>query len=420
MGGTTPIALGVQTGLLVVAILLVVGSILYVVYSRAATSAADQALTETITRVVPGRPLTAPPGTSLYVVEGSGRVRTHGDLFPGMPDREALAAVSRDGKPRQHRVDAEGAAGRSYMVRTERVGGAVVQAAQDREPGDEARERLLSGLFTAAAAGVLLAGLMAAWLAFRTVTPLERTVAVQRRFVADAGHELRTPLTLLSLRTQMLSRRLRARGDDRSAGDVDAVVADTVALGEILDELLVAADPGSRSDRETVDLALLTRDVVDACDGRADHLGLELQLRVEASAPTSYAVHGVPASLRRAVTALVDNALDHAEHQVVAHLGLNGREVHLRVVDDGPGISAEVLPRMFDRFSGDRHRRDGASTSGGRRHYGLGLALVADIAASHGGSVTAGPSGIGSGAALDLSLPVAQSRRRWQRSGARQ
>ena len=55
------------------------------------------------------------------------------------------------------------------------------------------------------------------------------------------------------------------------------------------------------------------------------------------------------------------------------------------VADDGPGIAADVRPRVFDRFTSARDRR----AAGVRRHYGIGLALVADVAAAHGGSVAA-------------------------------
>ena len=111
-----------------------------------------------------------------------------------------------------------------------------------------------------------------------------------------------------------------------------------------------------------------------------------MSLRAEVGAGGPTVVHGAATALARAVSALVDNALDHAAGAVEVRLARTGRNVVVEVLDDGPGIPTETLPRMFDRFSSDRRP---AAETGGRRHFGLGLALVSEIATRHGGSVTA-------------------------------
>ena len=95
---------------------------------------------------------------------------------------------------------------------------------------------------------------------------------------------------------------------------------------------------------------------------------------------------GAPTALSRSVTALVVNALDHARAQVKVEVRPAGRNLVVEVSDDGPGIPGDVLPRMFARFSSDRQEDLDDSP---RRHYGLGLALVSEVASRHGGSVTA-------------------------------
>ena len=116
-------------------------------------------------------------------------------------------------------------------------------------------------------------------------------------------------------------------------------------------------------------------------------------------------VEGVPAALRRAVTALVDNAVGHARSVVRLEVAVHRGEAVLQVLDDGPGISPEVAPRMFERFTSARS--EPADPAGGRRHYGIGLALVADVAAAHGGRVSGGARPDGApGAALTLVLPA--------------
>jgi two-component system OmpR family sensor kinase len=97
-----------------------------------------------------------------------------------------------------------------------------------------------------------------------------------------------------------------------------------------------------------------------------------------------------------------------AEETVAAsrvHVGVTreGRKAVVRLEDDGQGIAPEVLPRVFDRFSSSR---EPVARSSGRRHYGLGLALVADVARAHGGRVSARNRGADLGAVMTLELPA--------------
>jgi two-component system, OmpR family, sensor kinase len=100
---------------------------------------------------------------------------------------------------------------------------------------------------------------------------------------------------------------------------------------------------------------------------------------------------------------LIDNALDHARTGVEVRVAARSGTATVTVTDDGPGIDESARPRIFERFTSDR---DAAAPSS-RRHYGIGLALVADVAASHDGSVSAANRRGGStGAVLTLTLPV--------------
>ena len=133
-----------------------------------------------------------------------------------------------------------------------------------------------------------------------------------------------------------------------------------------------------------------------------------MALHVEAATPA--VVEGVAAALRRAVTALVDNALEHATSRVDVSVDVAPRAVRVVVADDGPGIPTDVRQRVFDRFTSMRPPDD---TGGGRRHYGIGLALVADVAAAHDGTVSADDRADGQpGAAMTLSIPVRTGRGR--------
>lgn len=404
----TSLRLGLQAGLLVVGCLFVVGALLFVVYERAADSAANQLLSDTTNNIDAANE--APPGVWVVVVTPKGRSASPG-MPEGLPDEKQVAATARDGRTRQVDIVRRGDA---YTVRTASVDGRITQAILDRHEADEERGRILTALLIAGAAGVLLAALVAAWLARRTVRPMADTIAMQRRFVADASHELRTPLTLLSTRAQLLSRRLRKdpRVTDEVVGDVDGVVAETRTLTEILDELLTAADTRSQAPWVTVDMGDMVEEVAETAAAAAQKSGVTLTV---ADPLPAARVDGSPASLRRALTALVDNAVGHASSAVSIAVRTNGRRVELDVSDDGPGVPKEIAPRLFDRFSG--LRPEGSSPEG-RRHYGLGLALVADVAANHDGRVAVANRSDGqSGAIFTLSMPEHRARRVWFPNG---
>ncbi len=394
----TSLRLGLQAGLLVVACLFVVGALLFAVYERAADSAADQLLSDTTSNI--DKANEAPPGVRVVVLTQQRGRSTSPGMPKGLPDEQQLAATARDGRTRQVDIVRGGDA---YRVRTAAVNGRITQAILDRHETDEERGRILTALLIAGAVGVLLAALVAAWLARRTVRPMADTIALQRRFVADASHELRTPLTLLSTRAQLLSRRLRKdpRVTEQVVADVDGVVAETRTLTEILDELLTAADTRSQAEWTTVDMGDLVEEVVGAAAAGAARSGVALTV---ADHPTAARVDGSPASLRRALTALLDNAVGHATSAVTIAVRTRRHRVEVEVGDDGPGIPTDIAPRLFERFSGLRSE---AAAPDGRRHYGLGLALVADVAANHQGRVAVADRDDGAvGAVFTLTLPA--------------
>ncbi len=384
--------LGLQTAVLLMTCLLIVGATIFVVFVRASTSDAKRELRSVTAHV--DQPGEAPRGVFVVVLARGQRAESPG-LPAWMPDEEALTATARDGRIRENRSVREG---HDYLIRTQRVGDRVTQAILDYEDVEAARSRVLVALLEAGGVGAVLSALMAAWLARRAMRPLAETMAMQRRFIADASHELRTPLTLLSTRVQLLARRLDRGPVERVEGEMAGVLGDAARLGGILDDLLIASDTRRTTVHEPVDPSTLVADVVASAEATAAERGLAL--RVEC--PDGLRVLGSDASLRRAVTALLDNALDHATAEVRVEVHARGRQLRVDVVDDGPGIPADVAPRIFDRFASGRDQEE----QGRRRHYGIGLALVADVAAAHGGRVSVGQQVGGGGAVLTLWLPT--------------
>lgn len=261
---------------------------------------------------------------------------------------------------------------------------------------------MLKAMALAGAGGILAAGAIG-WLSARSaIRPLGRALALQRRFIQDASHELRTPLTILDARVQLAEHKVPAGSD--AARLLAQVRADTAALSATVQELLLAAVGDAGVPADTVDVNAVVdgvaADLADLAQSRGVHLEVthdgDPRVRIHAN------------SLRRAVLGLVDNALNHtpAGGRATIATDVQGRVVRISVSDTGTGISGIDQTRVFDRFA-----RTSEPLAGGRRSYGLGLALVREIATAAGGRIditSTGPNGT----VMGLTLPTAQQRRR--------
>lgn len=409
----TTLRIGLQTALLLVACLLVVSAVAYlsVVHSQ------DQQMTQALTQAVQSagrggdsdrdhdQDLNQPRGGVQTAVLDSRGLQPSSDMPAGLPDVAVMRQVAASGVTDRRTIHLPTGV---YAVLTTTRGDDVVQAVASTFEQHQERQRTLGALSLAGGAGLVLATLAAALLARRAVRPMAQALELQRRFVADAGHELRTPLTLLSTRAQLLARRVNGRVPESDADrhqliarDAEGIVADTAALTAILEELLLAADARTPIPQEPLDLEKLVAGVVSSAQAAAERAGVSLKL-AESTAPATVTA-GAPVALSRSVTALVDNALEHADSEVTVSIMSTSRAVTIEVTDDGPGIPEETLPRMFQRFASDRLV---TTTPAERRHFGLGLALVSEIATRHGGTVTAAnrpkPT---TGAVLTLTIP---------------
>lgn len=211
----------------------------------------------------------------------------------------------------------------------------------------------------------------------------------QQRLVRDAGHELRTPLTALRTNVELLGRIEDLPEDERDKmiGDIDAEIHELALLVEELVEL--AAEPHSEDlDLETLDLGDVVERVVDKYRRRT---GRSIEVTYDQSV-----VIGDAAQLERAVSNLVDNAAKWGAEGTP--IGVTVEDGRLTVRDHGPGIAAEDIPYVFDRF----YR---ATSARSRPGSGLGLSIVAKTAKDHGGTVFVADSE--TGAAVGFQLPLA-------------
>ena len=259
--------------------------------------------------------------------------------------------------------------GRGYTTYARTHDGARFVAAYDMASHHRQEVRLLWSSIAAGIGGVLLAA-AAGWLiGRRAVRPLAAALSLQRRFVTDASHELRTPLTVLHTRTQILRRRLAGTVPPEQMSELNQLVDDTSALGEVVGDLLLSAQL-QRDDVSgaPVDVGELARAVVASLRPLADANGTSLQADVDQQ---EWRVNGAPAALRRALVALVDNAISHTPDGLIVVRVSGDREiVRVAVADDGEGLDPADTRRLTERFS------RGASGTGQSRRFGLGLALV--------------------------------------------
>jgi two-component system sensor histidine kinase MprB len=213
----------------------------------------------------------------------------------------------------------------------------------------------------------------------------------QRALVADAGHELRTPLTSLRTNLDLLAQSDKSGGlaaEDRTELLRD-VRAQVLELSELVGDLIeLARDEPPAPAQEPVDLAEVVARSVDRVERRAPTVRFHTDTQ-------PYVVAGDPAMLERAVTNLLDNAAKWSPPGATVYTRL--ADGLLQVRDQGPGISPEDLPRVFDRFyrSSEARSRPGS---------GLGLAIVKHAVEGHGGAVWA-TAAAGGGTILSVRLP---------------
>ncbi len=385
--------LGLQAAAIACGVVALLIGIAVVVLVREQGSAADTRLANSVALADD----VEDPAVGMWLtMRTPGRTESTAGLPAGLPLVAALDRVATGGPPEQTDITV---AGHDYRVRTiqravRNAPSVQVQAVLDRGPDEAQLASLVRALLIGGGAALVLTVVAGTWFGRRAVVPLQSALTLQRRFVADASHELRTPLTLMSTRAQMLRRKVRRTVEPVTwQDDIDGLVHDAGQLTTILEDLLLAADPRP-TERGDVDIAAVATEVVAAARASATKLGITLHTTGDSAA----LVPGSASALRRALTATIDNAVRYASSNVVVHVERDRRRVVVRVSDDGPGIATDMLPTLFQRF---------ATTGGngaGPRRYGIGLALVSDVADRHGGAVSA-ENAPGSGAVIRLDLP---------------
>lgn len=237
----------------------------------------------------------------------------------------------------------------------------------------------------------------------RMLGRLQSAFERQRQFTADASHELRTPLTIIGLET---SRTLEAkRPVSEYERTLRVIQTENEHMTHLVNDLLTLSRLESGQTQphmEDVDLSDATLEVVE----RLAPLATAKHIHLEAGELPEAPVKGDRAYLVQMISNLMENAIKYVPDgmgQVKVETGCEDSRVWVRVEDNGPGISDEDLPHLFERFyRADKARlRAGGNDPGGS---GLGLAIVQWIAHAHGGKVNV-TSRLGEGSTFEVVLP---------------
>lgn len=237
-------------------------------------------------------------------------------------------------------------------------------------------------------------GALGFWFAGYTLRPIERALEAQQAFSEKASHELRTPLAVMRndfevlLRNPSPTKELMQTALRSNIEEIDHLTSMTSDL-----LTLARSHTDSPAPAEQIDLAEVARSTTEKLTALGDKNGVSIT--VSAVAPV--AILGRSSDIARVLTNLVQNAIEHTPQggSVVLEVRREGPQALMRVSDTGTGIDPKDLPHVFERF----YKGEGTNGSG------LGLSIVKEIIAQHGGEVSI-ESEKGKGTKVTMRLPL--------------
>jgi signal transduction histidine kinase len=227
----------------------------------------------------------------------------------------------------------------------------------------------------------------------RMLERLETSVALQRRFTADAGHELKSPVATLLTMAEVAEANPQGFNVAELAADV---AGQSRRLATLVDDLLVLARTDEHRlelNRESFDLAEMVRVEISG--------GGPAPISIDTSRLEPVQVYWDRRRIGQVVRNLLDNATRHATATVRIETHATGNEATVRVADDGPGMPNPDRDKIFERFirlDEARSRQVGGT--------GLGLSVVRSIVEAHSGRITVGDDPDLGGAAIAVVLPT--------------
>jgi two-component system OmpR family sensor kinase len=233
----------------------------------------------------------------------------------------------------------------------------------------------------------------------QTLGRLENLFSTQRRFLADVGHELRTPLTVIKGNVGLM-RKIKEFDEESLETIEDEVDRLTRMVGDLL--LLAQAESGKIPlAHEVVELDTLLLEVLNQMQVLAHD-----RVKLDLGNIDQVLVCGDRDRLKQVIVNLVGNAINYTPTggEIVVGLGKVAERAQLTVTDNGPGISPEDLPHIFERFYRSEKSRTRQKDGKG---FGLGLSIAYWIIRNHGGRIEVN-STLGKGTTFCVWLPLAQ------------
>jgi signal transduction histidine kinase len=238
----------------------------------------------------------------------------------------------------------------------------------------ESKGRLLISLLQVNGVILIISGSLGYFLAGRTLSPIEKMLEEQKRFVSDASHELRTPLTALKT-TFEVGLRDKSMTLKEARHLISEGIDETNKLKKLSDSLLELAA------ENTVFQNIKVNDFIIEAIARVQPLAKAKDIRIITKLDNSF-VLGNQEKLTEVVTIILDNAIKYSPAHTKIRITAKGN--FIKVADQGKGINPQDLPYIFDRFyRSDKSR--GHLDEGG---YGLGLAIAKKIILEHHGRIT--------------------------------
>jgi signal transduction histidine kinase len=339
------------------------------------------------------------PDRSLYLFEGTGKPVHPDTAAQWLRDLAVAAAKTGFARAEHHEENPEAswrAAARRFPLHDNRVHVAV--AAADVVELEDSYPNVILGFSAAALVALLLAGAGGWLLAQRSIRPVEDAFAGMRRFMADAAHELRTPVSVVKGHAEVALRRPRDPADYVAA--LGAIHAEAGRLAGVLENVLMIAraDAGAWPVvREAVFLDDLALDAADA----ARVLGALKDVAVTVEHLDEVAIQADRGLIRQLMMILLDNAVKFtpSHGRVEVSVTRDERSGTFEVCDNGPGIPAEQVPHLFERFT---RGADARERTGGA---GLGLSIARWIADRHDAVITVHESK-GGGTMMRVEFPL--------------